>query len=343
MSTRSAGTPALSAVPPPRSDDLTLPHVPVIISAEMQLRAAHEVEHGFLAHMAELDAAHHDHRGRVRPYLWLWLKAMLFPVRVPEPAPLPQVLRGEVSATFVGHATVLLRYARTLILTDPVLGRFAGGVPRVQAAATATLDLKELDLCLISHAHPDHLHVPSLRQLPSRATLVTPPGCAKRCLGLGFARIIELAPGDAMEHRGVQIIAVPARQRPARKLLPRRRIDGCGYIVRGSGPTVYYSGDTGYFSGFQEIGRRFRPDLAILPIGSYRPLVFRSSHLSPLDALYAFADLGARALLPVHHGTFPLSYEPPDEPARWLRELARTFELGDRLRLLEPGETTRLT
>ena len=44
--------------------------------------------------------------------------------------------------------------------------------------------------------------------------------------------------------------------------------------------------------------------------------------MSPLDALYAFEDLRARLLVPIHHGAFPLSYERLDEPVRWLIELA---------------------
>ena len=31
--------------------------------------------------------------------------------------------------------------------------------------------------------------------------------------------------------------------------------------------------------------------------------------MSPLDALYAFEDLRARLLVPIHHGAFALSYE----------------------------------
>jgi len=43
--------------------------------------------------------------------------------------------------------------------------------------------------------------------------------------------------------------------------------------------------------------------------------------MSPLDALYAFEDLGARLLIPIRHGAFVLSYERLDEPLRWLRRL----------------------
>jgi L-ascorbate metabolism protein UlaG (beta-lactamase superfamily) len=61
--------------------------------------------------------------------------------------------------------------------------------------------------------------------------------------------------------------------------------------------------------------------------------------MSPLDALYAFEDLRARVMVPIHHGAFALSYERLGEPARWLRELVAERDLDAHVRLLEPGES----
>ena len=295
------------------------------------------IERAFIERKAELDAAHRRRPGGLRPFLVAWVQGLLRPPRPAVRPELEPVARGDLHATWVGHSTVLLRWAGTYLLTDPVLHRYVAGIGRARAAAD--LDLGHLDLCLISHAHHDHLHVPSLRRLPRNATVVVPPRCADLCAAVGFGRVVELAPGETLAHRGVEVTAVAARHAGVRSVLDWRRRGCCGYVVRGDGPTVYFAGDTGYFSGFVDIGRRFAPDLAILPVGAYRPLAFRLFHMSPLDAVYAFEDLGARALLPVHHATFPLSYEPLDEPAAWLRELQRSRDLGDRLWLLEPGET----
>ena len=119
------------------------------------------------------------------------------------------------------------------------------------------------------------------------------------------------------------MIAVPVRHSGARGLGDYVRRGACGYVVRTPEATVYVAGDTGYFSGFGEIGRRFRPDVALLPISGYEPASFREEHLSPLDAMYAFEDLGARILIPTSYGSFPLSYEPLEAPLAWLRQIAR--------------------
>ena len=63
--------------------------------------------------------------------------------------------------------------------------------------------------------------------------------------------------------------------------------------------------------------------------------------MSPLDALYAFEDLRARLLVPIHHGAFPLSYERLDEPVRWLTELASTRGVRDHVRIMAAGQTER--
>lgn len=163
---------------------------------------------------------------------------------------------------------------------------------------------------------------------------MVPPGCS-RALGRRFRKVIELEPGGTHElpHLGLQVTAVAARHRVGggRPAL--------GFVVRGDGPTVYASGDTGYFAGFAEIGARFHPDVALLPISSYRPRSLRRGHLSPLDAIYAFEDLGAQLLVPIHHGDFALGYEPLGEPAAWLRELERARRLEGRVAWLEPGQS----
>jgi L-ascorbate metabolism protein UlaG (beta-lactamase superfamily) len=159
-----------------------------------------------------------------------------------------------------------------------------------------------------------------------------------------FVEVVELSPGNVLEHGDLQVTAVPVRHSGARR-------GACGYVVRAQGTCLYFAGDTGYFSGFAEIGRRFRPDVALLPIAGYEPSAFRDEHLSPLDAVYAFDDLGARVLVPIGYGSFPLSYEPLDAPLAWLRQVARDRGLAlsgpapdrplddRRVAILEHGET----
>ncbi len=138
---------------------------------------------------------------------------------------------------------------------------------------------------------------------------------------------------------GLTITATPAKHWGARMFNDTHRGFG-GYAIAAAGsPTLYHSGDTAYFNGFHEIGRRLRPDVALLPIGAYFPDSYRAVHTSPEEALRAFLDLGARAMVPMHYNTFRLGREPMSEPLVRLVAAARRAGIEDRVRPLVEGET----
>jgi len=118
-----------------------------------------------------------------------------------------------------------------------------------------------------------------------------------------------------------------------------RRLEG--FRLEHQGRRVYHAGDSAYFEGFEEIGQRMRPEVALLPIGAYHPDSFRKVHMGPDEAVRAFEDLRADWLVPMHFGTFKLSFEDMDEPERWLREVAGERRLHRHLRVLEEGVPER--
>jgi len=113
-----------------------------------------------------------------------------------------------------------------------------------------------------------------------------------------------------------------------------------GYVIESpNGPAIYHSGDTAYFDGFEEIGRRLHPEIALLPIGAYFPDSYRSVHTSPEEALRAFLDLHAEVMIPMHYGTFRLGREPMDEPLPRLLRAASRSAVGEKVVPLVEGES----
>jgi L-ascorbate metabolism protein UlaG (beta-lactamase superfamily) len=94
-----------------------------------------------------------------------------------------------------------------------------------------------------------------------------------------------------------------------------------------NGFTLYAAGDTCVFGDMQLIGRIYRPEVAILPIGDWYTM-------GPREAAVALELLGVRRCVPCHWGTFPLLTGTPAQ----LRELAPDVEILD----LEPGRTIEL-
>ncbi len=241
-----------------------------------------------------------------------------------------------LTLSWLGHATVLLNFLGTWIVTDPVLepriglgrGRAKLGPRRLIAPALGPRELPPLDLLLLSHAHMDHTDLGTLRAIPRRVPAVVQPG--NRDLVRRFHRVEELAWGERLEVAGVEITSVEVRHWGARMVTDRHRGYG-GYLLRRRGVTVLFAGDTAFTNSFARLGARTRVDLAILPIGAYDPWI--ANHASPEEAWRMFRALGATWVLPVHHSTFRLSREPLDEPVR--RFLAAAGE--ERWRVLPTG------
>ncbi len=248
--------------------------------------------------------------------------------RSPEPVssePLPFVRPGQVAITRGGHATVLIRYHDTTILCDPLLSRSCKGVPRVEGCGLNEEDLDGIDLTLISNTAADHLHRPSIARLPSKSTVVVPRSGARELSGLEFERVLELAPGQGFSHLGVEVATAAGAP------------DSLLYVIRGDGPSVLFCGASGASPSFADLGDRFRPDVALLPIGGYSPRSFRRRHLTPSAAIEAFEALRARVLVPHRYGAFVLSYETLEDPLRWLTQSIADRELERYLEVLETG------
>jgi L-ascorbate metabolism protein UlaG (beta-lactamase superfamily) len=325
------------------------PH-PAAPAGAAPTRAKTPASHQLIERQKELDHAHlamlgrHELPSATRLMLSLRfvrtaLASLLSRPGRARPLPVPAPAAGAVAVTMIGHATVMLTTPRTRILTDPCFAHWLWGLRRVEPVVVDPGDLAKVDLILISHAHQDHLHLPSLRRLPRSATVVAPTGCLDLIEPLGFANLRGLEPGGAHVFADVTVTALPARHDGRRSPLDPRWRGALGFLIKTADVTAYYAGDTGYFSGFADLGRRFQPDVALLPIAGYLPLPQRTEHMSPLDAIAAFEELGARLLVPIGHRAFPLGYEDLDAPAAWLRELGAQRGYGERVRALAAGET----
>jgi L-ascorbate metabolism protein UlaG (beta-lactamase superfamily) len=144
---------------------------------------------------------------------------------------------------------------------------------------------------------------------------------------------------ESFSHGDWSVTLTPCKHWGARTIRDEHRGYG-GFVLNHQGRTIYHAGDSAYFEGFKEIGKRLKPEIALLPIGAYYPDSFRHVHMGPDEALRAFRDLGATWLVPMHFGTFKLSFEPLDEPPRWLNELAQQQKLSEHLKILEEGVPT---
>jgi L-ascorbate metabolism protein UlaG (beta-lactamase superfamily) len=252
----------------------------------------------------------------------------------------------ELGVTFIGHSSFLVQIGGRKLLIDPVFAERLIALRRLRRPGVKIKDLPAMDLVLLSHAHMDHLNRPSLRRIVAHNTkvagrapiAVVPWGVEDLVSDLGFARVVTLEWWQTKSIGGLDITMTPCKHWGARLFKDTHRGFG-GYVIHGGGHTLYHSGDTAYFDGFTKIGSRLKPEVALLPIGAYRPDSYRGVHTCPEEALQAFLDLGARRMIPMHYGTFRLSQEPMEEPLERLMAAARQAGVAGSVCVLPEGET----
>ena len=247
------------------------------------------------------------------------------------------------SVLYVGHSTVLIELDGVRLLTDPLLRRRV-----VHLRRTSPIDLESLrkpDAVLISHAHRDHLDLPSLRKIDRAATAVVPRGLARPVERLRFARLVEIDEGESVSFGSVEVKATHAEHDERRRIGPLRGAT-LGYAISGS-HRIYFAGDTSLFPEMDGLVPDL--DLALIPIWGWGPTLGSGEHLDPAGAAEAIRMLRPRTAVPIHWGTYrPLHHgvlHEPDfltEPAEaFVREMAKTAPEVE-VRVLQPGERLEL-
>jgi L-ascorbate metabolism protein UlaG (beta-lactamase superfamily) len=248
----------------------------------------------------------------------------------------PKLEPGQLCITWIGHASFLVQTQKHNILIDPNWANWLIVIRRLRRAGMAIEHLPNIDLVLITHAHFDHLNRRTLKKIAARQPIVVPVGVKNLVQDLGFEQVVEMNWWEEFQFKGLNIVFTPARHWGARTITDRFRGYG-GYVIRHEGRSVYHAGDSAYFGGFKEIGERLAPEIALLPIGAYEPPSFRDVHISPEEAVDAFRELRAQTLVPMHFGTYRLSYEPLHEPAQRLLIAGGNAGILDQIHFLVEG------
>lgn len=248
----------------------------------------------------------------------------------PQPAPPETVAPNHAAFTFIGHSSFrVLLDDGTVILTDPIFSERCSplsffGPQRVRPPALALDGLTRVDAVLVSHAHYDHMDLPSLRALHSRFAprIVTGLGNAAWFAGKGIPGAVEMDWGGQAELPGGHVATyLPMRHFAARGIRDRARTLWGGFAVEAaSGGRFLFAGDTAAGAHLDEIGAEFGPFAAgMIPIGAYEPEWFMQAvHITPEQALAAQRALRVRTAIAMHFATFKLTREGIDEPARRL-------------------------
>jgi N-acyl-phosphatidylethanolamine-hydrolysing phospholipase D len=258
-----------------------------------------------------------------------------------------------VAITWVGAATMVIRFADLTILTDPALGEtFAMGDPndadhqtiRTHRRLTpvAGLDLTTVDLVLLSHAHPDHFDERAAADLDRSLPIILPVADEKPLAANGFKVLDTIEWGETrqLDAGGGRVTITAVAARHSRDPATARILGlGNGYWItfsRGDWTrTLYWTGDTMPTADVVEAVRSLgRPDIMVPHVGGVGvngPLGQISMGADDVVALAAAVH--PACILPVHHSTYAFFREPINRLAE--RSMGQPY----RLNLIDAGDT----
>ena len=292
---------------------------------------------------------------RARRSRWSWI----FGNSETKPAPFrsePHTWPNDrITASWLGHSTVLVNFFGTWIITDPVfstrigleaLNLYTVGVKRITWPALRFDQLPNVDLILLSHVHMDHCDLPTLRSFHPRTPVVMAKNTADVLDDLSFVRVHELDWGERMRVGSMEIEALRVKhfgwRYPWEGDRSRGSMDGRSfnaYLLTKNGKSIVFGGDMSYHEFFIPVGKRkLDVEFAMMPIGAYDPWI--RNHCNPEQAVEMAGHLGAKHILPMHWGTFLQSDEPMQEPiARFQAALKNRPEA---MALTACGQTWRM-
>ncbi len=200
--------------------------------------------------------------------------------------------------TNIGHASILIEMDGVRLLTDPILRQRVFHLKR----QTGNMDIKllqNLDAVLISHAHWDHLDMPTLKLLDSKVRVIVPQGVVSLFKRAGFFGIEEL-PVNQTTRIGCLTVKATRSDHDGNRPLLTSQAESIGYIVKGS-QQIYFAGDTALFPGMADFSNSL--DVALLPVWGWGPNL-GPGHMNPYQAAQALRMLKPNLAIPIHWGTY---------------------------------------
>ncbi len=228
---------------------------------------------------------------------------------------------ADVQLTWLGHAAFRIDSpGGKRIYVDP----FLSGNPKTPEAEK---EPERIDVIALTHGHSDHVG-DTIELIAKHAPQVVAQVELARWLGRQGveADVTDINKGGSCELDGIRFTLTDARHSSSAD-------DGeylgesCGLVIElENGFKLYFAGDTCVFTDMQLIGRIYRPDIAVIPIGDRYTM-------GPREAAVALELIGVKRCVPSHYGTWPLLVGTPSA----LRELTDVEVLEP-----SPGETLTL-
>ncbi|HPS57043.1 MAG TPA: MBL fold metallo-hydrolase [Spirochaetota bacterium] len=222
--------------------------------------------------------------------------------------------------SWIGHASVIIKSAGSVILVDPVFGDIPFVKKRRTQSAITYNDASRITgsvTVLLTHNHYDHLDSKSMESIPAGAKFIVPAGLRKTVEKLGASDIAEMDWWEELRVDGIKIIFLPSQHWSKRGMFDMNKSLWGSFLVDTGKKRIFVCGDSGYSLLYREIAAKYPAiDYAFMSLGAFHPRWFMHySHQDADEAVRGFRDLNAKVMVPFHWGAFRLGDEPEGYPA----------------------------
>ncbi|TDG00110.1 metal-dependent hydrolase [Paenibacillus piri] len=193
-----------------------------------------------------------------------------------------------------GHSCVQITEGSQSVVIDP----FLNGNP----VAVTKAEHIQAQYILLTHGHGDHIADAETIARANDATIIATYELATyfswkglKTIGVNIGGTVDLGFAKA---KMVQAFHSSGMVIEEEQKIVYMGMPG-GYLLTWNDITLLHAGDTSLFGDMKIIGELNRIDYALLPIGDLLTM-------GPADALIAAEWLRAKAVIPIHHSTFPM-------------------------------------
>lgn len=207
------------------------------------------------------------------------------------------------SIHWVGHATVVINLDNKIIVTDPVTSINLGQIRRL-VKPSLSLASFNIDYIILSHGHMDHMNYTTLMKLNKNAVIIAPKNLTIPLKILRFKNIILLNHDETYNDTHIKVTALKANHDGRRYPWGTKAFSN-SYIIERSFKKVFFAGDTAYTDLYDNI----MADVAIMPVGCYKPDEFQEMHCSPQQSFKMFKMTKSKFMIPIHYKTYILAQD----------------------------------
>lgn len=241
---------------------------------------------------------------------------------------------------WLGQSGFLLQWQERHLLIDPYLSdsltkKYQGTDKphiRMTACVVAPEKLDFIDAVTSSHNHTDHLDGATLAPLllvNPQLRFVIPE--ANRNFVAARLNIDPSLPlgtddGQTVTVGGFQITGVAS----AHEQLEQDEFGRCrflGYVIRFGPWKIYHSGDTVLYDGMVERLKKWKVDVALVPINGRAPERRVPGNLNGREAAALSKQIGARIAIPCHYEMFEFNTASPDEFVAEAKRIGQTYSV----------------